>query len=189
MRTPMPAVALTGAAALLITGCVPTAPAEDRTAELPDDTDTGVEEVADDEPEEEEGGSEEADLGGTYEFNDGLTVEMSNLHRGTSSEWALPESAPYVGWTLQLDNDTGSEVDTTLVHVECQVGDEGRSAEQVFDTDQGLGDGFTSTLMDGRQATAEFACEMAEDDSYLQVELSILDDFARPTIFFVGDVE
>ena len=174
--------------ALLATAACGADPSVDRVAELPAAED--VEEVADEEAPADEPSELELDFGGSYTFDDGLVVEMTNVHRGTSGEWAMPENAPYVGWTLQLQNGTGQALDTSFVYIDCQVGEEGRRAEEVFDYDEGLGDGFTSTLMDGRNATADYACEIPAEETYLQVELSVNDDiFERPTVFFVGDVE
>lgn len=175
---------------LALTGCipVPVSPAEDRTTQL--------EETEVDEATGEEGTTEEADdasevsvdLGGTYEFADGLSVELSGVERGTSGALAFPENAPMVRFTVQLQNNTGGAIDTTLFLIQCQVGEEGRLGEQVFDYDAGLGDGFTSSLADGRNATADYGCEMPEEETFLQVEASLMDDFTRPTIFFSGDV-
>ncbi|MBB6175020.1 hypothetical protein HNR23_005080 [Nocardiopsis mwathae] len=190
MRSTMPLTAVALAALLGLTACG-SGGAEDRTTELDAVEEEGAAaEEAKDDAEGAEADTVEVKLGGTYEFDDGLAVELSGVERGVSGKWAFPENAPMVQFTIQLQNDSGSSIDTALTHVECQVGDEGRRGEFVADADQGLGDGFTSTLMDGRQATADYGCAMPEDETYLQIEVSVNDDvWERPTIFFVGEVD
>jgi hypothetical protein len=92
-----------------------------------------------------------------------------------------------------VQNGTGGPVDLSMMYVDCQVGEDGRVGEFIADTDQGIGDGFTSTVMDGRNATADYGCAMPEDETYLQVEVNVqdeLEDFEyRETIFFTGDID
>ena len=176
-------------ALLAATACGGGTSPEDRTADISAAED--VEEVADDEPADEPSEAE-AEIGSVYEFDDGLTIELSGVERAVSGEWAYPENEPFVRFTVQVQNGTGGPVDLSMMYVDCQVGDDGRVGEFVADTDQGVGDGFTSTVMDGRNATADYGCAMPEDETYLQVEVSVQDEtddhWFRPTIFFTGDV-
>lgn len=189
-------IALPSAALLALlaaTACGPSVPVEDRTADISaeDAADAGeveAEEI-DDTPSEVE-----TELGSVYEFEDGLTVELSGVQRATSGEWASPESAEYVRFTVQVQNGTPGPVDLSMMYVDCQVGEDGRRAEMVYDyEDGGLGDGFTSTVMADRNATADYGCTLDPSESYVQVEVAVQDEtddmLFRPTIFFVGDVE
>lgn len=188
-RITLPSAALL--ALLATAACGTSAPAEDRTADISaadaEDAEEAVDEI-DDQPSEVE-----AEIGSTYEFDDGLTIELSGVERAVTGEWAYPENEPFVRFTIQVQNGTGGPVDLSMMYTDCQVGEDGRVGERVADTDQGIGDGFTSTVMDGRNATADFGCAMPEDETYLQIEVSVqdeLEDFEfRPTIFFVGDVD
>lgn len=183
----------TAALALLLAGCgIPDV--EDTVTDLAEDAaaaDEDTDETEDDGDEgDEEDGTVETEIGGVYEFSDGLSVELSNVHRGVSGEWAFPEATPYVGFTVQVQNATGDAVDLVLFHVECAIGEDGRRAESIFDSENGLGDGFTSTVMDGNNATMDWGCELPEDDSAVQIEISVNDDLlTRPTVYFVGDVD
>lgn len=175
--------------ALLATAaCGGSTPAEDRTADISAaDADT-EEDAVDDSPSEVE-----ADLGSTYEFDDGLTIELSGIERATSGEWAYPENTDYARFTVQVQNGTGSAVDLEWFSIQCQYGEDGRTGEYIADTDNGVGDGFTSTVMDGRNATADLGCELPADESYLQIEVSVgdetPDDWFRPTVYFTGDLD
>lgn len=177
-------------ALLAATACGPSVPVEDRTADISAedaeaaDSDT---EAVDDAPSEVE-----AEIGSVYEFDDGLTIELSGVERAVSGEWAYPENTPFVRFSIQVQNGTDGPVDLSMMYTECQVGEDGRVGEFVADTDQGVGDGFTSTVMAGRNATADFGCAMPEDETYLQIEVSVQDEtedmLFRPTIFFTGEV-
>ncbi|PRX95549.1 hypothetical protein [Allonocardiopsis opalescens] len=136
-----------------------------------------------------EEGPAEAELGSTHTWNDGLAIELSGVERALSGEYAMPAGEPYVRFTMQVQNDTGGPVDLSLVWIECQVGEDGRIGDLVYDYDAGLGDGFSSTVMDGRDATADFGCAMPEDESYLQIEVHPQDEaMLRQPVFFIGDV-
>lgn len=176
-------------AILVATACGSGTPTEDRTTEISAaEADAEEVEEIDDQPSEVE-----ADLGSVYEFDDGLTIELSGIERAVSGEWAYPENAEYVRFTIQVQNGTDGPVDLEMMYVDCQVGDDGRVGEFIADTDQGVGDGFTSTVMADRNATADYGCAMPADETYLQIEVNVGDEtdefWWRPTVFFTGDVE
>lgn len=187
-RITLPSAALL--ALLAATACGTSTPAEDRTADLPAaEADTeSAEESVDDSPSEVE-----AQLGSVYQFEDGLTIELSGIERAVSSEWAYPENAEYARFTVQVQNNTGGAVDLEMFYLQCQYGEDGLTGETIHDTDAGIGDGFTSTVMDGRNATATYGCELPAEESYLQIEVSVgdetPDEWFRPTVYFTGDVE
>jgi hypothetical protein len=103
-------------------------------------------------------------------YEDGVEVTLSDYKRGTSSEYASPESTPYVSFTVKIDNKSDAIVDIGTGYVMCYYGDESREAEQIFD--EGL-DGLPSMrLRPGRVAKATVACEMPKGEKYLQVEMA-----------------
>ncbi|WP_047869846.1 hypothetical protein [Nocardiopsis sp. RV163] len=178
----------------LATGCAD-APDENQIVDLEPVQDSAeppaAQEEAAEAAEEETPGTVEEEFGSEYTYADGLTVRLAGVERRVSGEWDMPESTPYVYFDVQFDNATGAPVDLTYLSVYCQVGEEGRTAEDVY-TDQ-TGTGFTSAVMDGRTATAGFGCALPEEESYLQVELTLsdweeMDDYMRETVYFVGDV-
>jgi hypothetical protein len=176
-------------ALLAATACGSSTPAEDRTTDI---SAADVEDVADEDAVDDSPSEVEADLGSVYEFDDGLTIELSGIERATSGEWAYPENADYARFTVQVQNGTGSPVDLEMFYIQCQYGEDGRTGETVHDTDAGVGDGFTSTVMDGRNATADLGCELPSEETYLQIEVSVgdetPDEWYRPTVYFTGDV-
>lgn len=178
--------------ALLATGCAG-APDDDQIVNL-----EPVQDDAESASQEDQGSSEEEtpsaveeEFGSEYTYADGLTVRLSGVERRVSGEWDMPEDTPYVYFDVQFDNATGAAVDLTYLSVYCQVGEEGRTAEDVYTDDTGTG--FTSAVMEGRTATAGYGCALPEEESYLQVELTLsdwedFDDYVRETVYFVGDV-
>lgn len=178
----------------LATGCAG-APDEDQIVNLEPAQDFAESPAApeeDAEPAEEEAPSAvEEEFGSEYTYSDGLVVRLDGVERRVTGEWDLPENTPYVYFDIQFENATGAPVDLTYLSVYCQVGEEGRTAEDVYTDD--TGSGFTSAVMDGRTATAGYGCALPEDESYLQVELTLsdweeMDDYVRETVYFVGDV-
>jgi hypothetical protein len=188
-RIALPSAALL--ALLATAACGSGAPVEERTTDIAAADAEDVEEV--DEEIDDSPSEVEAEIGSVYEFDDGLTIELSGIERAVSSEWAFPENAEYVRFTVQAQNGTGSAVDLEWFSIQCQYGDDGRTGEFVADTENGIGNGFTSTVMDGRNATADFGCEIPADETYLQIEVSVGDEtpdsWMRPRVFFTGDID
>ncbi|MEU3307162.1 hypothetical protein [Nocardiopsis sp. NPDC006832] len=187
------ALALSLGLAALATGCAG-APDDSQIVDLEhtrESEDAAGEEAVQDEAADETPTSVEEEFGSEYVYTDGLTVRLAGIERRVSGEWDSPENTPYVYFDIQFDNGTGGPVDLTYLSVYCQVGEEGRTAEDVYTDD--TGSGFTSTVMDGRTATAGYGCALPEEESYLQVELTLsdwedFDDEVRETVYFVGDV-
>lgn len=178
----------------LTAGCAD-APDEDQIVSLEPAQDSdgspAAREDSQDSAEEGTPDSVEEEFGSEYAYADGLTVSLSGIERRVSGEWDMPEDTPYVYFDVRFDNATGGAVDLTYLSLYCQVGEEGRTAEDVYTDDTGTG--FTSAVMDGRTATAAYGCALPEEESYLQVELTLsdweeMDDYVRETVYFVGDV-
>ncbi|MEU3018890.1 hypothetical protein ABZ635_15990 [Nocardiopsis sp. NPDC007018] len=191
---PALALALSLTLAAVATGCA-NAPDDNQVVDLEhtqENEDTSAQEAAQEEsPEDEAPSSIEEEFGSEYVYTDGLKVRIAGIERRVSGEWDSPEDTPYVYFDIQFDNATGDPIDLTYLSVYCQVGEEGRTAEDVYTDD--TGSGFTSAVMDGRTATAGYGCALPEEESYLQVELTLsdwedFDDYVRETVYFVGDV-
>ncbi|MBB6120593.1 hypothetical protein [Nocardiopsis algeriensis] len=185
--------ALSGALSLaaLATGCA-SAPDPDQVVELnPVQESEAAGEAPQETAEEAAPSAVEEEFDSEYTYADGLKVRLSGVERRVTGEWDIPENSPYVYFDIQFDNGTGGPVDLSYVSVYCQVGEEGRTAEDVYTDD--TGSGFTSAVMDGRTATAGYGCALPEEESYLQVELTLsdweeMDDYVRETVYFVGEV-
>ncbi|WP_052808586.1 hypothetical protein [Streptomyces cyaneogriseus] len=105
-------------------------------------------------------------------YDDGVEVRLSGYTRGVTSAYASVENAPYVAFTVKIENGSKSMVDIGTGYVTCYAGEESRQAEQVFDSEHGLEGMPSMKLRPGRTATAEVACEMPKNEQYLQVELA-----------------
>ncbi|QVQ51568.1 hypothetical protein J4H86_22710 [Spiractinospora alimapuensis] len=105
MRKPvLHASALLAATTLGLSGCVFAPSPAPEPPEVPDievdDVDVDVDGPAG-------GPGDTMDLVGTFEYDDGLLVEVSDFYRGTSSNTAIPSNEPFIAWTLRLENNTG----------------------------------------------------------------------------------
>jgi hypothetical protein len=172
------------AAGLLLTGCGNNINDDTRNAATPDKTVTATTETPDtkDQP-----GDKALGLTDTATYEDGIEVSLSGFTRGTSSNYAYPENAPYVKFAAKVTNGTKKTLDMNEMYLQCQYGDQGKEGEQIFDSENGL-DGSPSThLRPGRSITTLIACELPKGEKYVQVEVT--PDFDSETAIFAGDVK
>ncbi|KOV92971.1 hypothetical protein [Streptomyces sp. NRRL B-3648] len=119
----------------------------------------------------------------TYENH--VEVSLSKFARGTSSSYASPERTPYVKFVVKVKNDSGKPLDTTLFSVSCSYGQDGKSAEPIFD--DGLDGGPETKLLSGRSINVPWACEFPKGEATLQVEVDANGE--SETAIFTGDVK
>jgi hypothetical protein len=112
-------------------------------------------------------------------------MKLSEFSRHTSSDYASPENAPYVKFTVTVKNGGTKAVDMSLSTVSCSRGEDGRASESVFD--DGLDGSPTTHLRPGRTSTFSYGCELRSGESYLQVEAS--PDWDHDTAIFAGSVK
>lgn len=115
-----------------------------------------------------------AKIGSTYAYSDGLKVTVSAAKRFKIGPYAAGGKPGGTGvmFTVVLLNSTTETFDATLTGLAVSYGADGEQAEQVFDTDQGLGGGFTGKVAPGRKATARFGFAVpAAGMKDLQVEV------------------
>ncbi|WP_033307354.1 hypothetical protein RFN58_06920 [Streptomyces iakyrus] len=145
--------------------------------------------AAADEPEPEPSDTEPEIMGLTdgVAYEDGVEVTLSGYKRGVSSEYASPESTPYVSFTVKIDNKSDKVADIATGYISCYYGDDSKEGEQVFDSDRGLEGVPSMRLRPGRTATAKVGCEMPKDEVYLQIELTPTMD--SETAIFAGSVK
>ncbi|NUS79167.1 MAG: hypothetical protein HOV70_23615 [Streptomyces sp.] len=105
-------------------------------------------------------------------YEDGIEVKLSGYKRGVSSDWASPQSAPYVSFTVKIDNKSDAVADIGTGYVMCYYGADSKEAEQVFDSERGLDGVPAMKLRPGRTATAKVGCAMPKGEEYLQVEMA-----------------
>lgn len=129
------------------------------------------------------------DLSTVHDFGDGLTVALTGISRATSTDTAFPTSAPYLAFTLEWENNTGEQVDLSLLSVTCAVGEEGSHSELVFDSAGGVESSFATTLLDGNTATGKFGCAMDPEHTRVQIELDLWTAEPSREVIFSGEVE
>lgn len=162
-------------AAVVATGVVVVQSRDDKpdsstAAAEPTPTDETITAAEEPEPEPENTEPEIMALTDGVEYEDGVEVTLTGYARGTSSEWAAPESTPYVSFTVKIVNKSDKTMDVGTGYVSCYYGDESREGELIFD--DGL-DGLPSMkLRAGRTASAKMACQLPKDEEYLQVEMA-----------------
>ncbi|MFD5251479.1 hypothetical protein ACFWM5_01375 [Streptomyces bobili] len=149
-----------------------------------EDTVTAEEEP---EPTPEDTGPDVFTLNDTVEYETGVEVSLSKFTRGVSSEWASPESTPYVKFTVKLVNGGTKTLDATLLSVNCSYGTDGQSSESVFDSEKGLDGGPSTRILAGKSLNVVWGCELPKGESALQVEVA--PDFESETAIFTGTVK
>ncbi|MFG1811193.1 DUF4352 domain-containing protein [Streptomyces sp. NPDC049040] len=114
-------------------------------------------------------------FGATYTYTDGLAVTVSQVSRFTPSDTSAgshPGDTAII-LTVKIHNGTAKTFDTGLVTVDVKAGAEGEAAQAVFDSEKGVGEGFSGTVVPGSSATARFAWDIPKGATgRLDVEVS-----------------
>lgn len=191
MRKPaLHTAALLAATTLGLTACLPTPSSSAPEPEPPELPDIEIDDADGVDVEEPAGGDGETiDIVGSFEYDDGLVVELSNFYRGTSSGTGIPDNEEFIAWTLHLENNTGGDIDAHLAGVDCTIGEFGQDTEQVIDAEQDLLNDITGTLHDGESASGDYACAMMSNEDYLEVEVQVRDVGTRDSVYFSGYVD
>ncbi len=156
-------------AALLVSGCGtgieggPSSGSEPSTTQ--DESSAPAEEPAEEpvasEPAEE--ASAEVDSGavrigeGVYEYEDGLTVEVSALAPYERGEYAFGAESTdsAITFVVTVTNGTAKPVDLSISTVNVNAGAAGNIAEEIYDGD--MGGGFQGSVLPGKASSAAFA--------------------------------
>ncbi|WUI02131.1 DUF4352 domain-containing protein [Spirillospora sp. NBC_00431] len=140
-------------------------------------------------------GGEEPDEGdnvtkvGTWATaEDGLSFRVSTLKRAKVGAYAAGGKAggPAVTVTVQIRNTGKTRFDTTMFQIATRVGADGTEAEQVFDSERGLGDGFTGTVAPGRTATVKFMFAAAKAGDLKKISVELTPGFEYESFTFEG---
>ena len=108
-------------------------------------------------------------LGSSFTYSDGLQLTLSKPTQFTPSEWAAPSSDPGLIFTVTMMNGTGAKFDPTLSSITAQIGNE--EAEQIFDSENGLDGGPSTSILPGREVTYK-AAFVGTDTKNLVVEIA-----------------
>ncbi|MFF2730577.1 DUF4352 domain-containing protein [Streptomyces sp. NPDC058008] len=121
------------------------------------------------------GGTEGKDdvlrAGDSAAYDDGLEITVAAPAAYTADEFAIGHTKGNRAYTVSvvIENKGKEKFDATLVGVDARAGEDGVSAEQIFDGK--VGEGFTGTVMPGRKITATYAFDAPADARSLTVEV------------------
>ncbi|MDT0347634.1 DUF4352 domain-containing protein [Streptomyces litchfieldiae] len=113
----------------------------------------------------------------TAVYDNGLEISLSAAEPYTPDEYAIGHTdgnAAYT-FTVTLEN-TGSEaIDTTFILATARAGEDGVTAEEIYDDT--MGSGFNGELLSGRSATAQYAFSAPADAAMLEIQIEQALDF------------
>ncbi|MET9254713.1 hypothetical protein [Streptomyces sp. NPDC003717] len=152
----------------------------------------GADEPVADEEDTEPAPEEPADdgilaLDETRAYDGGVSVSLAGFKRAVSTDTAIPESAPYLRFTVKLKNDGKKTLDATLLTVNCAYGKDGRPGEAVFDSAGGLSGGPSTKLLAGRSLSITWGCELPKGEKVVQIEVA--PDYELDAAVFTGSVK
>ncbi|MFP1629087.1 DUF4352 domain-containing protein [Streptomyces sp. 5K101] len=109
--------------------------------------------------------------GDSIVYDDDLTVTVSAPEPFTPGEFAVGHTKGNKAHqvTITIENAGKKKFDSSLVTVTARAGKDGVSAEQIFDDK--AGEGFDSTILPGKKATATYAFDAPADAKNLTVEI------------------
>ncbi|MFF7391765.1 hypothetical protein ACFZAE_25390 [Streptomyces scabiei] len=118
-------------------------------------------------------------------YDSDVEVALSGFKRGVSSDYAVPESTPYVKFNIKITNGSDATIDANEMTVNCAYGDQGKEGEAIYD--DGLNGLPDTRILAGRSLTVPWACELPKSETFLQVEVS--PDYDSEEAIFTGDVK
>ncbi|PJE95691.1 hypothetical protein CUT44_22285 [Streptomyces carminius] len=120
--------------------------------------------------------------GDTASYDSGLGVTVSEAAAYTPGEYSAGHTEGNKAYkvTVTLANNGDEKIDISLIMPTARAGEEGVTAEQVFDSENGVGDGFQGNLLPGKKATAVLAFDVPADAKNLDVEVDLLDFTSEP---------
>jgi hypothetical protein len=126
-------------------------------------------------------------LGDTVTYDNDIRVGLSGFKRAVSTDTAMPESTPYVRFTVKVENGGSGTLDATALSVNCSYGKDGHSSEAVFDSATGLNGGPETQLLAGRSINVPWGCELPKGEKLVQIE--VVPDYESETAIFTGSVK
>ncbi|MEU0852819.1 hypothetical protein ABZ387_33435 [Streptomyces flaveolus] len=126
-------------------------------------------------------------LGDTVTYDGEVRVGLSGFERAVSTDTAMPESTPYVRFTVKVDNGGSETLDATALSVNCSYGKDGHSSEAVFDSATGLNGGPDTQLLAGRSINVPWGCELPKGEKLVQIE--VVPDYESDTAIFTGEIK
>jgi hypothetical protein len=151
----------------------------------PDATDNEDVSVPEDTPSDEESTPEEAapeKFGGSFTYEDGISVTISKPKPFTPSDTAAADEAPhYVQFTVTLVNGTAKRFDPALFNTTIQSANE--EGDLVIDSAKGIGGGPNTKLLAGREAKFRIAYGVKDPKDLV---LEVNPDFEHEAALFTS---
>lgn len=122
-------------------------------------------------------------FGQVWKYEDGVTLTVSKPAAGTATETATAPGKALSIYTVTIVNG-GKEPLKPTAFPTVNFGPEGVSAEQVYDSAQGLSDSFDNTILPGKRATVKYAFDMPVNAK--DVIFSITPDFGHSDAIFTN---
>ncbi|WP_327375973.1 DUF4352 domain-containing protein [Streptomyces sp. NBC_01216] len=110
--------------------------------------------------------------GDTSVYDDELKVTVSKATPYSPGEFAVGHTKGNKAYqvTVVIENGGKEKFDAGLVTADARAGEDGVTAEEIFD--EKVGSGFSGTILPGKKATAVFAFDAPADAGDLTVEVS-----------------
>ena len=153
-------------------------PAETTSSVEPEPDSSEMGSPSEESPDTTEDQDVELKFGETFTWEDGLSVMVGKPVKVSRSEWASGgENSKYIlAFPVTLVNKTGKRFDPTGFSSTLQSGNE--EGDPVFDTEKGLNDTPTTTLLNGREAKFKLAYGV---NSKTDIVLEVSPDFGEHT--------
>ena len=103
---------------------------------------------------------------GSFTYSDGLKVLVPSAVSFTPSQTSAGGRPGQTGVlvTVTITNGTTGPVDLALAEVKVTAGAAGNQADPIFDSAQGIGSGFSGSVLPGHSQTTKFGFSVAPSD-------------------------
>ncbi|MEV5264760.1 hypothetical protein [Streptomyces werraensis] len=120
------------------------------------------------------------------EWRNKVTAALSKFSRGTSGEYAFPESTAYLKFTITMTNGHTKPIDLSMTTISCPAG-----GEEIFDSENGLNGNPDNYLLPGEKADWVVACAFPKTETDVQIEVTPYDSglTGYRTAIFKGEVK
>ncbi|MFD9719719.1 DUF4352 domain-containing protein [Streptomyces sp. NPDC059076] len=118
------------------------------------------------------GSSDVLAAGETTTYKDDLKITVSAAKKFSPSEYAIGHTVGNKAYqvTVTVENAGDKKFESALLTTDARAGDDGVTAEQIFDDK--VGAGFTGTILPGKKATVQYAFDAPAAAKNLTLEVS-----------------
>lgn len=123
-------------------------------------------------------------LGESFIYSDGLQVTVGKPQTMTSSEWAAPGGVAGLVMDVTIVNGSPTPFDPSMGYATAQSGN--TEAEEIFDSENGLGGSPSTSVLPGREVTYKMAFAGTDLDSFV---LEFAPSFDHGSLIFTPNGE